>query len=314
MIKYTTKTWIDKAREIHGDRYIYSSVEYVNNRTNVLIGCKKHGYFYQSPKSHLNGCGCRKCYSETISKRRKSNKEEFERKANIVHNFKYDYNLVDYISSKTKVRIICPIHGVFLQKPNDHLNGRGCPYCGGKQKLTVNEFIDKSKEVHGDKYDYSKTKYINQRSKVCIICPTHGEFWQTPHNHLKGQGCPKCNSSYLETTVRKLLSDNNIDFEEQKRYDWLGRQTLDFYLPKYNIGIECQGIQHFKPISLFGGETEFNKIIDRDKQKKKLCKENNVQLLYFCDKKINANEFDNYFYSAVELINHIKNYSYDKTY
>ena len=95
----------------------------------------------------------------------------------------------------------------------------------------------KLKKFIGDKYDYSKVDYINSKTKVCIICPTHGEFWKIPANHLQGQGCPFCKESKLEHKVNEILKSKNIVFEQQKRFDWLGRQSLDFYLPEYNIAI-----------------------------------------------------------------------------
>ena len=113
--------------------------------------------------------------------------EEFIIKAKEVHGDKYDYSKVNYINVDTKVCIICPTHGEFLQMPSSHLNGRGCPRCSGNKKLTTEEFIIKAREINGDKYDYTKVEYVNNSTKVCIICPTHGEFWQTPNGHLSGR-------------------------------------------------------------------------------------------------------------------------------
>ena len=103
-----------------------------------------------------------------------------------------------------------------------------------------------------------------------FICPKHGEFWQTPYKHLKGQGCPKCKQSKLERQISTLLTENNIPFEQQKTFDWLKYKNnlfLDFYLPEHNIAIECQGGQHFKSVDYFGGENEFKLIQERDKTK-----------------------------------------------
>ena len=132
-------------------------------------------------------------------------KKEFIEKAKEVHGDKYDYSKVEYVNNHTKVCIICPEHDEFWQTPNNHVHGQGCPYCYkqgiGKKiknekrikiKTIKKDFVEKAKEIHGDKYDYSKVNYINRNTKVCIICPEHGEFWQTPKNHLCGQGCPHC--------------------------------------------------------------------------------------------------------------------------
>ena len=123
---------------------------------------------------------------------KKLSTEEWIQKAKKVHGDKYDYSKVKYYNAHTKVCIICPIHGEFWQTPASHLMGNACPKCGGKTKLNTDKFIHRAKEIHGDKYDYSKVEYINATTKVCIICPIHGEFWQTPAKHLSGKGCKKC--------------------------------------------------------------------------------------------------------------------------
>ena len=133
--------------------------------------------------------------------------EQFIKKAKQIHGDKYDYSKVEYINNHTKVCIICPEHGEFWQTPNSHLNGNGCSSCKGLKKLTTKEFIERAKQVHGNKYDYSKTIYVNKRTKVCIICPEHGEFWQTPHNHVyQKQGCPECGKKYA-------INYNKNDYE-----------------------------------------------------------------------------------------------------
>ena len=149
--------------------------------------------------------------------------------------------------------------------------------------MGVNEFVKRAKKIHGNKYDYSKVEYVNVDTKVCIICPKHGEFWETPYCHVSGNGCPTCNESHLEKAMKNILLENNIEFEQQKKFIWLGRQTLDFYLPQYNIGIECQGGQHFQAVEHFGGEKEFQKLLRRDKIKKQKCDTNNLKLFYVVD-------------------------------
>ena len=153
-----------------------------------------------------------------------------------------------------------------------------------KDKKAV--FIKKSNEKHHNKYDYSKVNYINSETKVCIICPEHGEFWQTPYKHISGQGCGRCRQSHLEREVRLFLQNKKIDFKEQKMFSWLGLKRLDFYLTNYNIAIECQGIQHFKPIDDFGGKKAFIELKMRDKTKRDLCQKHNINLLYFSHENI----------------------------
>jgi len=129
--------------------------------------------------------------------RKRLNTIFFIKKAKDIHGNKYDYSLIKYNHSQIKVKIICPEHGEFEQTPNRHLLGCGCKFCGieeaRKQKFLTNfSFIKKAKDIHGNKYDYSKVSYLNSKRKVIIICPEHGEFEQTPSMHLNGQGCPKC--------------------------------------------------------------------------------------------------------------------------
>ena len=125
----------------------------------------------------------------------------FLEKAKIVHGNKYDYSLIEYKNNYTKIKIICPIHGIFEQVPYAHTSNKsGCPKCGlekssKKQRMSYEKFINKAKIVHGDKYDYRFVKYLGNKDKVCILCKLHGEFWQSPNNHLKGCGCPKCSNN-----------------------------------------------------------------------------------------------------------------------
>ena len=145
--------------------------------------------------------------------------EEFIKKAREVHGDKYDYSKVEYVNSKEKVTIICPKHGEFPQTPQKHLLGQGCPKCGNKPKLTTEEFIRKAREVHGDKYDYSKVEYVNATTPVVIICPKHGEFLQNPYNHTDGRGCKKCAT---EVTAAKLRYwTEKKCYEEASRYSEL---------------------------------------------------------------------------------------------
>ena len=306
--KFTIEEFIEKSRKIHGNKYDYSKVNYINSQTKVCIICPIHGEFWQLPISHIRGYGCFKCRNELIKKALSFNNDAFLKKAREIHGNKYDYSKVEYVNCETKVRIICPIHGEFEQLPLNHLKGKGCIECGkikisNKKKKTTEEFIENAVKVHGDKYDYSKVKYDGNKTKVCIICPIHGEFWQTPNDHLSNKGCPYCKESQLERKINNLLIDNNIEFERQKRFNWLGLQSLDFYLPKYNLAIECQGRQHFEPIEHFGGEEEYKKRLELDELKYQLCKINNINILYYSDKKYN----ENIIIEENKLIEEIKN-------
>lgn len=282
MEKQKTEEFIEKARKIHGDKYDYSKVNYVNSATKVCIICPKHGEFWQVPSSHLRGVGCHFCGHRSLTD------EEFIIEARKVHGDKYDYSKIGLKDKSGRRCIICPEHGEFWQKRTDHIEKhKGCLKCSGCNKMTTEEFIEKAQKVHGNKYDYSKVNYESAHKKVCIICPIHGEFWQEPDNHLRW-GCKKCRVSSLEKIIREFLTDLNIHFEEQKGFDWLRykkEMKLDFYIPNKNIAIECQGEQHFESFRFEKDSSRLELRKERDKKKAELCKENGVQIIYFCNKK-----------------------------
>lgn len=126
---------------------------------------------------------------------------QFVSEAKEIHGDKYDYSNTIYVRSDKKVTIKCPKHGYFWQVPSEHLRGQGCPECAGNKRKTTLEFIEESKNIHGNKYDYSKAEYINGRTKVCIICPTHGEFWQIAGSHISGFGCPQCSKIRFQKLI-----------------------------------------------------------------------------------------------------------------
>lgn len=349
--KLTTEEFIQKAKEIHGDKYTYNKVKYKNYSTKVGICCPKHGMFYQVPSSHLKGLGCPKCgkekniktkeqfikdainihgnlydYSLVLYKDSKTKikikctkcgnifeqtpnshlsgqncpicakekikeavtytQEEWINKANKIHNNKYDYSLVNYKNSNSKIIIICPIHGKFEQKPVIHLQGCGCPECAkikqGPKRKTTEEFIQDAIKKHGNKYDYSKTLYKNCKSKVIIICPKHGEFQMTPSSHLRGSGCPKCQTSKGELFIKDLLENSKTTFEYQKVIEYNDiTMRVDFYLEvndkKYII--EYNGQQHYFPIEYFGGEKQFQKQQLRDQLLREYCNISKISLV-----------------------------------
>ncbi len=141
--------------------------------------------------------------------------EQFIERANIVHNFKYNYSKAEYLNNKTKINIICPDHGDFFQASDPHLKGSGCPKCVGLYKYTTIEFIDKANLIHNNKYNYSLVEYKNASNKVTIICPIHNiAFNQLPSTHLQGVGCPNCGhdskGKILSLTVERFVQKANI--------------------------------------------------------------------------------------------------------
>jgi len=212
--------------------------------------------------------------------------EEFIKRAKEVHSNKYDYSKTKYKLAREKIDIICPIHGSFKQQPNHHLKGHGCEKCGhvktsSHHTKTVQYFIKKAKRIHNNKYDYSLVEYINNKTKVKIICLKHGIFVQTPDNHYKGKGCPVCKESKGEKAIAHYLDNKNIQYIREHRFDNcknIQALPFDFYLPEYNILIEFDGIQHFSS-NFFGGENGLKYRKQNDKIKNQYCINNNIKLI-----------------------------------
>ena len=263
--------FLKKAKQVHGCKYDYSKVDYINTNTKITITCPVHGDFEQIPANHLFGANCSKC-----SKVHRPTTEEFINRAIQVHGNKYDYSKVVYTTTVEKIKIICKIHGVFEQTPNGHLSGRGCVKCSGKYTPTTEEFINRAIQVHGNKYDYSKVIYLEAYDKITIICNKHGEFRQTPSAHLnKKAGCPGCNESKGEKIISSILEKNNIICKREYKIKELVEKynkhfEYDFYLPEYNLLIEFHGIQHYEYIPYFHkkGKQDLLKQKKRDREKK----------------------------------------------
>lgn len=308
--------FIENSRKKFGDRFDYSEVEYVDSLTPVTLMCKEHGVIFSvTPNVHLTSRfgGCKECYSQYLESNRKPSKpklteeERKERRTECLKNLfirratkkfgdRYDYSKVEYIDSNTPVDIIDKENGneVFSIKPSSFLSSANGRPGSGRVSVTTEEFIERARKLHGNKYDYSKVVYKNGHEKVCIICPIHGEFWQEPHNHListrkGGCGCPKCANtvSKLEADVINRLTEEDIKFnKEYKDKNIFGNMRGDFFLKHYNVMIECQGSQHFKENNslhnAYGGSL-FNQI-ERDYKFNRCCKNADINLLYYFDK------------------------------
>lgn len=195
--------FIEKAKKIHGnDKYDYCSINYIRANTKINITCKIHGKFKQTPSSHLCGRGCPKCGNIVRANKKTLNLEAFINRSEKVHGKgRYDYSDVNYTLGKKKVKINCPIHGSFYQTAHAHMYGLGCISCAGTKLYTTQEFINKARSVHGNKYDYSITEYKGaNRNKVKIICHSHGMFEQNAGSHLSGRGCPGCGNYGFDRT------------------------------------------------------------------------------------------------------------------
>ncbi|MBI95829.1 DUF723 domain-containing protein [bacterium] len=302
--KYTTQEFIEKAEKIYGDKYDYSEVEYKNANEKVIFICKEHGEFLMTPHSHISGQGCPKCGIESRRKKKTFTTQEFIEKSKKIHGDKYDYSKVEYKNSNEKVIIVCKKHGEFLQIPIDHSTGHGCQKCGGNYRYTTEDFIEKAVKIHGDKYDYSRVEYKNIKSKIKIICKIHGEFLQTPHEHLSGCGCSRCcNTGHSKMQINWL---NFISLyygiyiqhaENDGEYSIPGsRYKADGYCLENNTIYEFHGdYWHGNPLLYnqervtYFGET-FGALYEKTKNKENYIEENgyNIKVMWESDwKKIN---------------------------
>lgn len=280
-IAITQDEFIQKAKSIHGNKYDYSLVVYKNTKTKIKIICDEHGVFEMKPNAHIGQQtqGCKKC---ALSERTLTT-ENFIKKAIKRHGNKYNYSKVQYKRNNIPIIILCKKHGEFSQKPNTHLNGRGCRKCFKESiSMSKSDFIKKCKKIHNNKYDYSILDFENQKSKIKVICPEHGEFIQEARVHLMGCGCGKCSESKGEKKIRNYLVNNNIKFETQKSFNNCRNKLLlffDFYLPECNILIEYDGELHSQSIKHFGGKKTLNEQIKRDNIKNEYAIDNGINLI-----------------------------------
>ena len=278
MKKLTTQEFITKSKIVHKDKYSYEESKYLGGKEKIAITCKTHGLFYQIAADHMHGNGCSKCYGNNLS-----NSESFIKKANIIHNYKYNYVKAHYINENSKVVITCLTHGDFCQSPHSHLSNTGCMKCTNKEKLTIAKFIERAVIVHKYKYNYDLVNYKNTYHKVIIICSVHGKFNQTPKAHLNGHGCSKCaigfGERYCRYSFEKIFNEKfincNPDFLKYKR-----NLQLDGYCKELNIAFEYQGPQHYEIVKKYNSNQDIlNAQIERDEFKRNKCKELTIKLI-----------------------------------
>ena len=236
---------IKRIREVHGDSYDLSEVNYKNRRTKIKVICNLHGSWLTYTEQLFRGQGCPLCASKKISEKVRIPFDEFVRRSNIIHRSKYNYFEHSYTIILNKTQIECPEHGIFSQRPSDHLYQKsGCSKCSNitnasKRKLGINSFIQKSRKLHGDKYDYSKVVYKSNHEKITISCPIHGDFKQEPQNHMNGSGCLKCSlveQSLTQTkTTEEFIADSKL--VHGNKYDY---SLVSYINSKLNVEIICK--------------------------------------------------------------------------
>lgn len=205
--------------------------------------------------------------------------EDFIQKCIEIHSDKYDYSYVNYAGLNSDIIIVCRTHGIFKQKAYLHLRKRGCKKCNNevnssKRRLTKEDFIRRANMVHNNKYCYSLVEYKNSRSKVVIICKKHGEFIQNSNSHLLGTGCPSCRSSKGEVMIMDILDKYSLKYEREYKFGgclFVKQLSFDFFIPALNMCIEYDGVQHFKSVDFFGGDSHFEYVKNLDKIKDDFC-------------------------------------------
>ena len=266
--RLTIDEFIKKSRLIHGDKYDYSLVDYVNNSTKVKI-ILDDVIYVQSPAKHL--------YGQCPDLLKKSNTDEFIKRAKLIHGDKYDYSLVEYKHMEKKVNIIYE-NKIYAVLPYSHLLGKNV------EKIIVKntkDFIEKSKLIHGDKYDYSKVEYVNSDTKVILIF-NNKEYLYSPVEHLKG-GNPRgaLKGSRGEERIKFILEKHNIEFESEFEFEnckHINKLPFDFYISKYNILIEYDGEHHFKEIKHYP-KKHFKCTLRNDSIKNNYAFKNKIPLL-----------------------------------
>ena len=232
--------FLTKSAIVHGEKYDYSHVSYVNNKTKVTIVCGVHGAFEQSPQQHTaQKQGCRECGMLTAAVKKSANytrsdqagvrytKQDLLERANAVHGNRYDYTETEHSKMSSKVTIICACHGPFEQTMLAHIyKQRGCPLCGGTTKLTRDIFISKAHAKHDGKYDYTDTVYKTVESAVSIRCPIHGLFEQKASKHLLGRGCASCAKSLSSRKAEDWLAYMSFKTGHAVQRAWLGGERV----------------------------------------------------------------------------------------
>jgi hypothetical protein len=305
--KLTFEQFVERSQVIHGNKYIYTTYNSLDTSTTIFcISCQQ--YFQQLPSNHLSGRGCAHCGYATMALGTKT----FSEKAKLIHGDMFDYSNVIYKNTKTPVEIVCQIHGTFLQRPEVHLNGFGCPACSGLKKSTTDIFIQKANAVHHNKYDYSQVNYINVRTKINIICPIdgHGIFEQVAGSHLGGRGCSKCLYKG-QTETGKALTNllPNILINSQAYIKIGGKKVVidfQFHLNSTNYFVEYNGPQHYEPVMFYFSSEEktfqlFEKQKKRDELVRTYCLTNNIILIEIDSRIISINQIEKYLISVLPI-------------
>ena len=298
-IKRLKEKFYKKCDELYNGFYDYSKSIFESREDNIIVICPKHGEFTINVRSHMGGAICPKCRNLIKNKKPKLTTEEFIKKCIKKYSNKFTYENTIFIDYNTPTKVTCKIHGEIEIIPKHFLYDSkfGCKYCSvDSTTLTYEDFIEKAREIHGDKYDYSKVEYNGNKNKVCIICPKHGEFWMTPNAHLsQKQNCPKCNNhiSKWELEINDFIKSINVEIDTNNR-EILDGKEIDILISSFNVGIECDGLIYHSEL--------YNKDKNYHITKTNIAKEKNIQLIHIFEdewlykKEIVKSRLNNLFY------------------
>jgi len=252
----TSKDFIDESISVHGERYDYSRVRYINSKSKVCIICPDHGEFWQLPNVHTKQkSGCPRCGKIAMAKHHTLDFDVvYETISKIYPTDQYTPIVDTYQNDSTIMDWICKDHGIFRCSPNMLKAGSACKDCGYERLSNINrdtlqQFIEKAIKQHSDRYDYSMVKYVNNNTKVCIQCRKHGEFFQRPKDHITNKaGCPKCGIEN-RARLRTLSTSQVIDSFHKVHKNHYDYSLVEYHGDKINISIICpdHGIFHQTP-------------------------------------------------------------------
>lgn len=271
------RRFFTQCEKLYNGFYDYTKSVFENREDNIIVICPKHGEFTINVRCHMEGAICPECRKLIKKKKNKLTTEQFIEKCIKKYNDNFTYENTIFIDYNTPTKVTCKIHGEIEIIPKHFLydSKYGCKYCNvDLQTLTNEDFIKNAKEIHGDKYDYSKVEYKGNKNKVCIICPKHGEFWMSPNAHLsQKQNCPKCNNhtSKWEVEINDYIKSINVEIEKNNRKCLDGKE-IDILIPSFNIGIECDGILYHS--ELYNNDKNYHI------NKTNLAKEKNIKLIH----------------------------------
>lgn len=264
--------FLARCKAVHGDTYDLSRVAYVGMTKKIEVICQKHGSFFPQAGNFVGaGSGCPACGRESTGLVSRKPLAYYVAKGQEVHAGRFEYAGLQYVDGAAYLQVVCPAHGEFLQLAQDHIKGIGCEKCA-RPVFNLDTFTASATEAHGGKFNYEKADYTGTTDKVCIICPEHGEYWQTPNMHVNmQQGCPRCGHvgpSVAQLEIAAFLQQHTSVLIGHR----VSRKELDVFMPDLNLAVEYHG--------LIWHSTKFQKDATRDFKKHRFFAEMGIRVIH----------------------------------